>query len=189
MTITLVRHAPVMVDWGVRLYADELEAWIVRYDAAPIDTTPPTNGVDEVIASADCIVASSLRRTSDSLAVLGVVPDRIDPLFDEASVPVSHGHFLHLRPMQWLSYFRLRALLGGLGRDGAMRRLARRADRAADLLTELARTHGDVVLMGHGAINHFIARSLKQKGWQPQTDHKSKGNWGYVVLSSDGAKR
>jgi len=185
MTITLVRHAPVVVDWGVRLYADELEAWMVRYDAAPIDTTPPTNGVDRVIASADCIVASSLRRTSDSLAVLGAVPDRIDPLFDEASVPVSQGRIFHLRPMQWLSYFRLRALLGGLGRDGAMRRLARRADKAADLLAELARIHGNVVLMGHGAINHFIARVLKQRGWQVSAAHNAQKNWGWIRFETD----
>ena len=185
MTITLIRHAPVIADWEVRLYADELEAWIARYDTAPIDTTPPTNGVDEAVASAHYIVASSLRRTADSLSVLGTVPDRIDPLFDEAPVPNGTGHWLRLRPMQWLSYFRFRALVSWMEYDSPMRHLTHRANQAAETFIHLANTHEHVVLMGHGAINHFIARALKQHGWQPQTDKKSKGNWGYVVLGSE----
>ncbi len=179
MTITLIRHAPVIADWDVRLRIDELPAWIETYDEAPVDTTLPDLAVFEVVSGAGWIVASSLRRTRDSLAVLGLAPDETDALFDEASVPPGSIDWIRLRPMQWLSYFRVRALLGWLLPQSSMRQLTRRAADAAEHLIARAGEHGDVVLMGHGAMNHFIGKSLVKKGWK-QTEGGGMKNWGFA---------
>ncbi len=178
MTITLIRHAPVQTDWETRLRIGELDAWIRHYDRAPIDTAPPPKTLVMQMASVRWIVASSLRRTTDSLARLGRVPDTADTLFDEAPVPSGWAPPVRLRPMQWLIYFRLRALFGSLWPQSSMRRLVLGADRAAAKLIAYAEIHGDVALMGHGALNHFIAKSLKKRGWKP-IEKGGKSNWSF----------
>jgi len=179
MTITLIRHAPVITDWDIRLRIDELAKWIEDYDIAPIDTTSPDHALFDVTTRAGWVVASSLRRTTDSLAVLGVTPDETDPLFDEAPVPPGRIGWLRLRPMQWLTYFRIRALLGWLLPQSDMRQLTRRAAIATDHLIVRAVEHEDVVLMGHGAMNHFIGISLAKKGWKRIEGGGTK-NWGFA---------
>ncbi len=163
----------------MRLSIDELPRWIETYDTAPIDTTPPDRVLFEIAARARWVVASSLKRTTDSLAVLGITPDETDPLFDEASVPSGSVKWLRLRPMQWLTYFRLRALAGGVLPQSDLRRLLRRADTAADRLITRAGEHDDVLLMGHGALNHFIDKSLLKKGWR-RIEGSGTKNWGYA---------
>jgi broad specificity phosphatase PhoE len=181
MTITLIRHAPVLGDWDVRLRIDELSAWIEEYDRLPIDTTPPASELFDLTKKADWIIASSLGRTRDSLAVLGVTPDETDALFDEAPVPVSGGKWLRLRPMQWLTYFRIRALAGWLLPQSDMRALTHRAAKAAAHLQKRAQEHEDIVLMGHGAINHFIGKSLAKKGWK-RVEGGGMKNWSFTVF-------
>jgi len=183
MTITLIRHAPVIAEWDVRLRIDDLPAWIETYDEAPVDTTSPDSAVFEAVSGAGWIVASSLRRTRDSLEVLGFAPDETDALFDEAPVPQGRIGWLRLRPMQWLMYFRIRALLGWLLPQSDMRQLSRRAADAAEHLVIRANEHEKVVLMGHGALNHFIGKSLIQKGWK-RSGKNGLENWSFSMYEA-----
>ena len=165
MTVTLIRHAPVIADWDTRLSALELAEWIARYDTASIDTTPPEPSVYTIVKKADWIIASSLSRTTDSLAVLDIVADEKSSLFDEAPVPSGRGKWLRLRPMQWLMYYRLLWMAGLLRGDASFSPVRQRAQEAAENLIDRAQTHGDVVLMGHGGMNHLIGRVLRKRGW------------------------
>ncbi len=178
MTLTLIRHAPVIADWDIRLSSSQLRGWITDYDTAPIDTTPPDAAVQEILQQADYIVASNLSRTHDSLAVLGFTPDMTDPLFDEAPIPSSDGHWLRLKPNQWLVWYRILWMLGLLRGDASFRAVRTRAQKAADRLIALAEEHGDVVLMGHGGINHLIGRVLRRRGWSVEEKGGVK-NWGF----------
>jgi len=176
MTITLIRHAPVMTDWDTRLSASQLREWIVRYDTLPIDTTPPDPSVYAIVREADWVIASSLSRTADSLAVLDIVADEKNALFDEAPISSGRGRWLRLRPMSWLSYYRLLWMAGLLRGDASFSAVRRRAREAAELLIERAQMHGDVVLMGHGGMNHLIGSILRQKGWSVSQKGGTK-NW------------
>ena len=178
MTITLIRHAPVMADWDMRLSASQLREWIVRYDTLPIDTTPPDPSVYAIVREADWVIASSLSRTADSLEVLGDVADEKNALFDEAPIPSGRGRWLRLRPMQWLSYYRLLWMAGLLRGDASFSAVRGRAREAAELLIDRAQMHGDVVLMGHGGMNHLIGRVLHQRSWKLQQRGGVK-NWAF----------
>ena len=178
MTLTLIRHAPVIADWNIRLNSSQLRRWITDYDTAPIDTTPPDTAVQKRLQHVDYIVASSLSRTRDSLAILGIAPDATDPLFDEAPIPSSDGHWLRLKPNQWLVWYRVLWMLGLLRGDTSFRAVRTRAEQAADRLIMLAGEHSDVALMGHGGINHLIGRVLRQRGWNVEARGGVK-NWGF----------
>ena len=178
MTLTLIRHAPVIADWNVRLSSSQLRGWITDYDTAPIDPTPPDAVVQKLLQQSDYIVASSLSRTHDSLALLGITSDTTDPLFDEAPIPSSDGHWLRLKPNQWLVWYRILWMIGLLRGDASFRAVRTRAEQAADRLITLAEEHGDVVLMGHGGINHLIGRVLRRRGWNVEAKGGVK-NWGF----------
>jgi hypothetical protein len=178
MRITLVRHAPVRADWKVRLNRSELEAWLSAYDQAPIGRDVPPPDTLEAIHSARRVLASSLPRTRESLLLAGRAPDRCDPLFDEAPLPEGRGKgWLRLRPMEWLLLFRFQALLSGWLPGGYIRRLEARAEEGATLLIGEARNHDAVLLMGHGAMNHYLGKALRRRGWRRVTEGGT-GNWG-----------
>ncbi|MBS3935323.1 MAG: hypothetical protein KGZ43_04045 [Sulfuritalea sp.] len=56
----------------------------------------------------------------------------------------------------------------------------RRARQAAERLAELAEEHQNVLLVGHGFINHFIAKELQKSGWLGPS-RPGKGFWGYGI--------
>jgi broad specificity phosphatase PhoE len=55
-----------------------------------------------------------------------------------------------------------------------------RARQAAAKLIELAEGHRQVLLVGHGFMNRFIARELLRSGWAGPLK-PGKGFWGYGV--------
>ncbi len=182
MTITLIRHAPVIVDWDTRLSADELPGFISAYDQAPIDTTQPSKEVFDIVNGAQWIAASTLSRSTESLAVLGVEADEISNVFAEAPLPTFGWKWLRLKPMQWLTLFRVMWLLGILKGEGSFAHSKARAQKAAKKLEELAREHGDVTLMGHGGMNAMMGKALKRRRWKVVRKSGGIGNWSVVKL-------
>lgn len=178
MTLTLIRHAPVLSDKTTRLYASELEAWLEKYDRAPIDTTYPDASVVEIIEGADWIVASTMQRSQDSLKLLGKESDEVNELFNESSVPRSDGRFLRLRPNHWLYYYFFLLFIDTIKGGDKVRRLFERAEQAADRLVELSERYPHVALMGHGGANYLIGKVLKKRGWK-QTRKGGFENWSY----------
>jgi len=56
-----------------------------------------------------------------------------------------------------------------------------RADQAAGWLQGVAADNNDVVLFGHGIMNHLIERSLQSKGWN-KSESSGKGYWSMTRL-------
>jgi broad specificity phosphatase PhoE len=55
-----------------------------------------------------------------------------------------------------------------------------RAHRAAERLAELARTHGSVMLVGHGLMNALILRVLGNAGWRGSASRATY--WSVVAM-------
>jgi hypothetical protein len=69
----------------------------------------------------------------------------------------------------------------GFSRNGESLLNARdRAREAAAKLVQLAEEHHAVLLVGHGFINHFIAKELRSRGWLGPKKPGS-GFWDYGV--------
>jgi hypothetical protein len=181
MTITLIRHAKVLAKEDEMLFASQLPKWIEHYNMAPIDKSLPKDGVIEQIRSADVVVASSLSRTHDSLALLGVEPSVVDSVFDEAEVPFGKIPFIKLYPKQWLVVLRLMMLVGVGKGSSSLKASKARADQAAKKLISLAKMKQSVALMGHGGMNWLISKELEKRGWVCVEDKHSSKNWGYKI--------
>jgi len=177
MTITLIRHAKVLATEDTRLYASEMPGWVEHYNTAPIDETLPQSA----IKSANIVVASSLSRTHDSLALLGVEANIKESVFNEAEVPAAKIPYLKLYPRQWLVVLRLMMLVGMGKGSSSLKASKSRAIQAANELIVLAQRKESVVLMGHGGMNWLIAKALEKEGWSCIEDGYSSKNWGYKV--------
>ena len=182
MTITLVRHAKVLATENTRLYASEMPQWVEHYNTAPIEETLPQGGaVIQHIKSANVVVASSLSRTHDSLALLGVEPSVRDSVYDEAEVPAGKIPYIKLYPRQWLVVLRLMMLVGMGKGSSSLKSSKGRAVQASKELIILAKTKQSVMLLGHGGMNWLIAKVLEKEGWDCVEDAQSSKNWGYKI--------
>jgi len=185
MTITLIRHAKVLAKEDTKLYASEMPQWVEYYNTAPIDETLPKSEVIQHIKSANVVVASSLSRTHDSLALLGVEPSVRDSIFDEVEVPEGKIPYIKLYPRQWLVILRLMMFVGIGKRSSSLKASKSRAVQAANELIVLTQSNENVALMGHGGMNWLIAKALEKEGWNCVEDGHSSKNWGYKVYEKN----
>jgi broad specificity phosphatase PhoE len=129
--------------------------------------------------AAECIVTSTLRRSLESAALLA--PGRpvvSELLFVEAGMPTADPEAI--RPRRWDVFSRIAWMLGWSQGRESWPAARRRANHAAARLTELAREHGSVLLVGHGMLNLLIQRALRASGWSGggwRSDY-----WSHVVL-------
>ncbi len=182
MKIILLRHGkPEMPRCG-RVTALEMQEWIRSYNAAGIDREHPAPA-GTVKAACDCaaVVCSDLPRSIQSAHVLNV--ERInysDALFRETDLPFANWNSLRLSPYAWAALFRALWLFGRTGSGESYVSARFRSVACAEKLARLASTHGSVLLVGHGLINHFIAKELLSKGWRGPSN-PGKRHWSFGV--------
>jgi broad specificity phosphatase PhoE len=166
-TIVLARHGKPEWDERTPIAGHALAGWIQGRDAAPIVAGyPPPPDLVRIAGSSGVLAASPLRRSLESAeAVAPGVPPVVNPLFREVFLPTEIRSGLRLPPKVWSSLARL-VWYGGWSPGVESYAEARlRAARAATLLDELASAHASVLLVGHGILNGFIGRRLRQDGW------------------------
>jgi broad specificity phosphatase PhoE len=168
-----------------KLYVAEVPEWVEHYNTAPIEETLPEDARIDHIKRANVVVASSLSRTHDSLALLGVVPSVRDGVFDEAEVPLGKIPYIKLYPRQWLVVLRLMMLVGMGKGSSSLKASKSRAVKAAKDLIALAQSKQSVALMGHGGMNWLIAKALEKEGWDCVEDAQSSKNWGYKIYEKN----
>ena len=163
--IVLMRHGRPAVVLSGRLEAAGLGPLAKAYQASGIVDTPATE-TSEMVQNFGIIFCSSLPRSRQSARALGVGDRAVaDPLFDEARLPYFGGGRVRLSVGLWLTVLRW-LWLAGFSRNGESFVAAKlRARLAATRLVECAQTCGDVLLVGHGLLNHLIAQELRAKGW------------------------
>ncbi|MFJ5445594.1 histidine phosphatase family protein [Methylobacillus methanolivorans] len=183
MQIVLMRHGKPKVDKHYRLNAAEFGVWVEQYNAAGIDTgfQPP----QEAIAQANqCAftVCSNLERSLESARLLGIKRIGLhSSIFREMDIPNAAWRFPTLSLQTWLIFFRLAWALGYSGKTESFKSAKERAHSCAIHLANLASTHGTVLFVGHGSLNWFVAKYLKQMGWLSDEKPPRK-YWEYSIF-------
>ena len=181
MKIILIRHAKVLLDNTQKITAFEMNTWVEAYNHAPIDITLPSKEVIRQIKGADVVLASSLSRTADSLAVIGVEPTEKNSLFDEIDLPQAKGTWLKLSSKTWLVLLRLMMLAGYGKKSKVYTEAKQRATEVSEYLIDLANKHESVALMGHGGMHWLMGKELERRGWECVEQGGGSKNWGYKV--------
>ncbi|MEE3661756.1 histidine phosphatase family protein [Brenneria sp. g21c3] len=175
MEIILMRHGKPSLGVSRKVSPYEMISWIERYNQAEIGDDSPPDAGRELAARATRIVASSSPRALASLQALGYRPDVIDALFCEAELPVTHWRWPRLSPFYWGFIFRLAWLCGYRRHVESKHQARQRAYLAANQLIALAES-GSVLLLGHGMMNHLIAKQLQRQGWSEERK-QGHGYW------------
>ncbi len=175
MEIILMRHGrPASVDRG-HIAPVDMERWIEHYNRSLVETDGVPAASLELAGAAACIVASTASRALSSVEALGHTPAIADAIFCEAQLPFAPWRFPRLSPFVWAAFFRLLWFWGYANGSESLREASTRARAAARKLVALA-GEGPVLLMGHGIMNHLIAKELRTAGWSGPTIPKI-GYW------------
>jgi broad specificity phosphatase PhoE len=167
-TIVLARHGKPVARLRRAMPGRDLAAWVREGDNRPLDRTrPPPAELEQIARAFPLIVASPLRRSRESVALLrpGYEP-QVDAIYREVFRPTALHTGLRLPPAFWELLTRAAWLAGWSPGVESYRAAERRAVTAADRLVVQARDHGSVLLVGHGFMDGLIARRRRRTGWR-----------------------
>ena len=176
MKIILLRHAKVEYR-NSPIYANQMGKWIEQYNSASINTQAP-----ESLPSADIYITSQMKRSIDSLALLGRKVKLKNALFNEAMLPYPNRKLFKLSTTIWALVFRIAWLFGYSKNAVSFKDSKLEAKAGAKILADLAKD-ADVMLVGHGVKNRLIAKELQKLGFKELKNSGSK-NWGFIILEA-----
>ena len=179
-----MRHGAVEIDvadgW---ISAIEFPQLLHQYDQSTISAdSEPAPATLERFADY-FIVSSDLARAIDSAQRFHAnAPQQRYSLFREVDGAYLPIPWLKLPPKLWAVLFIFMWLAGLFAYKQSIRQAKARAELAADTLEKLAEQHDRVLLLGHGFMNIYIARALRQRAWLgPKTP--AKRHWEFGVYS------
>ncbi len=180
MRITLLRHGKPAYELKGNVRARDLGEIARLYDSSGIVGSPPSQTIAAVKRDS-LVVCSHLERSVESAKALGFTEIHLsDALFCEAAIPYFGGGSITLPIRIWVVILRIMWLFGFSRNGESFASTKKRATEAASRLAVLSTEHQDVLLVGHGFINHFIAKALLKNGWSgPSTP--SKQFWGFGI--------
>lgn len=185
MDIILLRHGKPMIAQDERCNSQGFHEWLSRYDTAAVDPqVMPDPATLQRVKAAHFVVCSGLSRSIDSARLLGLAqPGVSDARFNEAALPRLTLPWVSLTAKQWLVISRCAWFVGQHGDVASHRETRERAGQCAEQLIHYAELHRSVLLVGHGVMNHFIAKALSSMGWQAANTRSEHRYWSATRFS------
>lgn len=179
----LARHGKPAWDFRTRIPGNALGEWVRGEADAPLDpSSRPSAELERLTRTANCVVASTLRRSRDSAQLLApAARPLIDPCFREAELPSAFRSGLRLRPEMWAGLARSAWFCGWAAGVESFKSARERAATAAAVLTDRAKSCELIVLVGHGLMNILIGQRLRAAGWRGPL-WPSPGHWSFGVF-------
>jgi len=178
--IVIIRHGKSRIETSGRLGASDFGAWVSDYNEAGIDENyQPSTIAIERAKSCEFIVCSNLLRSIESANLLEIEkPDLISPVFRECEMPYGNFKYPKFSISVWSLIFRLFQLSGYSPNAESYKEIKERSKECASQLADLARNHGSVIFVGHGALNWLLHKNLLGMGWSGPMK-SAKNHWGF----------
>jgi len=185
MEIILLRHGKPDVSIDSRISIRQLSPMIAAYNNSGVSQSAPAASIN-IAQSCEHIVCSDLPRSIQSAQRLGLKHIHVSsPVFREVDLPVSVWPSPKMSAYFWFAFFRLIWFMGHRAKGESLSAARVRAATGMRELTQLAQTHGRVLLVGHGLLNQFIAKQLLANGWQGPR-HPGSKHWEYSCYKYTG---
>ncbi len=141
--------------------------WIDTYDSAELcEKLKPESGSIEIAKSCNVVLCSNLKRSVSSARFLGIKEvNSVDYDLREMEMPWGNIAKLKIKPKYWALIFRTLWFFGYSRNSESFKEAKLRAAHAASVLECSARESGNVLFLGHGMLNRYIANSLVEKDW------------------------
>lgn len=185
MRILLLRHGKPEIPDTKRISVNDISIWMNSYDLAGVRKDhQPSDVTISIVSTCNVIVCSTLNRSIDSANFLCIKEIHyIDPIFREMELPYlpyTNWPSPKLPPLVWVAFFRALWFCGYSSNSESFFDARDRAISCANKLVELAKNHDSVLFVGHGFLNHFIAKELLSLGWQGPSN-PGKKYWNYAI--------
>ena len=168
--IVLARHGEPALSRKVKLSAAGYREFWASYEVHGLlpGQTPPATLIRFVERCGTLVASTRLRSIESARALAGDRTFAHEPILIEAPLPPPNWpSWIKLSPRMWGFYARFWWWFFNHHEGQESRSQAEiRADRAADMLIELAARGEDVVVLAHGFFNFMIGRALRRRGWK-----------------------
>lgn len=181
MQITLMRHGKPQLPATGWIAPRGMQQWIKNYNDSEVQTDAIPHACFNVAAAATFIATSTLKRAELSATALGQKVSMADAVFCEAELPYSLWPAPRLPPQAWAVFFRL-LWLCGYSRGAASHQATRIRAKAATRQLISAANNGPVLLVGHGVMNRYIGKELRNAGWTAAAGH-GDSHWGMGIYT------
>ncbi len=180
MQITLLRHGKPEFELAGNVRACELHEIAKSYDLSGIIGVPPKEAIS-LAKMQHIVVCSNLPRSLQSAKALGVTEvHSATPIFREASIPYFSNSSIKFPISVWIVVLRGLWFLGFSKNGESLFATKERAKKATQELIQMAEQFENILLVGHGFINHFIAKELLSQNWTGPKKPASE-YWNYSV--------
>ncbi|MCI0506755.1 MAG: hypothetical protein L0Z73_11695 [Gammaproteobacteria bacterium] len=178
-----MRHGePEIPNLSTKINSKEFQRCLEIYKSCRIQgNSKPGHGMVDIFREFKAVVASDLKRSIESASLLTSQSALIiDSKFREIEDSFITIPFIKLSQGTWSKIIILLWHAGIFELKKAIKDGKSRARYCAKKLAALAEEHGQVLFVGHGFINTYIARELILLGW---SGPKKPGNryWDYGV--------
>ncbi|MCF6325375.1 MAG: histidine phosphatase family protein [Gammaproteobacteria bacterium] len=181
MVINILRHGKPDLPCWERIGSSEMGEWINSYNSSSVmheerSCIQSFDGVPEDVF----VVCSDLSRSIHSAKVIGYNNiSVIDSVFREAELPELYIPLIKMKPHTWSMVFRIFWYFGVSLNVEPIKSFKLRVSSAVKALIKYAEGHEEILFIGHGIINRFIARELISCGWQRDPVSESNKHLGY----------
>jgi broad specificity phosphatase PhoE len=183
MQITLLRHGKPDISQDQLIQPKKFGKWLDAYnDASLCLKNVPDSDILALAKKSKTVVCSDLPRSINSALRLGVKPICTEPLFREMELPYWSFPAPALPANLWTFLFRLCWFSGLTSKAESFKDAKIRAVRATDQLVKLVQEHHQIIFVGHGLLNWFIAKTLLENGWSGPKN-PGKKYWQYGVYT------
>jgi broad specificity phosphatase PhoE len=163
--ITIVRHGKPDFEWGRNVKGSEFRSLERAYDLAGIVGHPPDESLD-LVKQHGYVVCSDLLRSIQSAKALGAESIHFSSaVFREMNLPYFDNASIRLPLSYWVILLRGLWFLGFSKNTESILIAKARAKKASKKLMELADEHHSVLFVGHGFLNHYVAKELLKNNW------------------------
>jgi broad specificity phosphatase PhoE len=163
--ITILRHGKPDFEWGRNVRGSDFRRLESNYDSAGIVGIPPEESRN-LIKHHEIVVCSDLPRSIQSAQALGANTVHFSsPVFREMNLPYFDRAPFTLPLKLWVVMLRSLWFLGFSKNTESLLKARARARVASNTLVELAAKHESVLLVGHGFLNHYVAKELLALNW------------------------
>ena len=180
MEIILVRHGRPTFELSGNVSSKRIADVVKAYNLSGVTEEPPEEAL-QVVLKSRVVVCSHLSRSIQSARAMGVSDIHwSDEIYSEVAMPHFDSDNIVLPIGIWSVLMRIISVVGFSKNGESLSMAKKRAEIAASTLVNLAKSHGSVLLVGHGFMNYLIARALLSQNWTGPS-RPARHYWGHAV--------
>lgn len=181
--VVLIRHGKPDVGRSKWLSHKKFQDFIEDYEKAGLDPgNQPPKWLMDLVKQARRVFASDRPRARESARAVAPHADvKFSPIFMEAQLKSPRLPLVRMKPAAWAIVARMAWHAGHHGGIEDFGDAKDRADKAVEMLTDVAREDGIAVLVAHGYFNAMVGRTLRKNGWRRLGGWHRAKFWNAVV--------